>query len=448
MNASAIDKLSPQSGVAAARQDPYAGRAARQWWLAIALTLVANLAAVDRTILSLLFDPVRKDLGFSDTQMTLIYGMAFAAANVLFTLPAGFMADRVSRRGLIAIGVAVWSIMTSVCGTVHGFLQLFLARSGVGFAEGVMHPCSWSMLRSALPLERRGRGFAVYGMALMVGSALAFLLGGQLIRAMTETGITELPFIGPVKPWRLVMLALGFFGLPFMLLLLTVREPVRDTTAREQGTLSETLAYVRSQWKIYLPLVAFSATVSMQANAYAAFSAALPARLWGLSVQRIGFLLGISMLIAAPIGLWIVGLMMDRMTKLRGRRGPAIVGIVASFLIFITSTVAPLASTPTLYFTLMACVFLVGGTGFAIAGNILALITPARNMGKTAALQLFIYGLVGMGVGPAVTGAVSDTFFHTANGIAPALSLCCGVFTLTSFLCMCVLVRTIEPARK
>lgn len=447
MNASTIEKVSPPSA-AAAPADPYTGRAARQWWLVIALTTVANLAAVDRTILSLLFDPVRKDLGFSDTEMTLIFGMAFAAANVLFTLPAGFLADRISRRGLIAVGVLVWSIMTSVCGTVHGFLQLFLARAGVGFAEGVMHPCSWSMLRSALPAERRGRGYAVYGMALMVGSAISFLLGGQLIRTMAESGITELPLIGPVQPWRLVMLVLGLVGLPFMLLLLTVREPARDSLRGEQGTLAETLAHVRQNWKVYLPLVMFSATVSMQANAYGAFSAALPARLWGVSVQRIGFLLGITMLIAAPLGLWIVGVMMDRMTKKHGKRGATKVGMVAALLIFITSTIAPLAPTPTLYFTLITGIFFIGGTGFAIAGNVLALVTPARNMGKTAALQLFVYGLVGMGVGPAVTGAVSDTFFNTPTGIAPALSLCCGVFTLISFICMCVLSRTIDPPKK
>ncbi|MGC3980381.1 MAG: MFS transporter [Steroidobacteraceae bacterium] len=423
--------------------DPYKERTGRQWWLVVALTFAAIMAVIDRTILSLLFDPVKQDMGFTDTQMAMVFGFAFAIANVLFTLPAGFLADRISRRGLIATGAVVWSIMTSTCGIAANFWQLLLARAGVGFAEGVIHPCSFSMLRTALPSERRGRGFAVYGMSLMVGSALGFIVGGVLIKIMSNSGITELPLIGEVKPWRLVMLTLGVVGLPFALLMATIWEPARQRGGEQQGSIAEALGHMKKNWKVYVPLLIYSATLSMQSNAYGAFVASIPLRRWDIPVSQVGATLGLMMLFAAPIGLWVTGIMMDKLTKTSGRRGPALVGVVTIFLVFLSSAAAPIAPTPFWFYVLACGVFLVGGTGFAITGNLISMVTPSRNMGKTSAVQLFVYGIVGMGSGPAIVGAVSDNFFPGKGGIGPAMSVCCGVFTLVSFLAMCILFFTI-----
>lgn len=424
--------------------DPYRDRAGRQWWLVVALTLAAIMAVIDRTILSLLFDPVKQDMGFTDTQMAMVFGFAFAIANVLFTLPAGFLADRISRRGMIATGAVVWSVMTSTCGLAMNFWQLLLARAGVGFAEGVIHPCSFSMLRAALPSERRGRGFAVYGMALMVGSALGFIVGGVLIHIMSGSGITELPLIGPVKPWRLVMLALGVIGLPFALLMLLVWEPARSSKPGDSlGTVAETLGHMLRNWKVYVPLMIYSATLSMQSNAYGAFIATIPLRRWEVPVSQVGSILGLMMLFAAPIGLWITGLMMDKLAGKWGLRGPVAVGVVTIFLVLLSSASAPIAPSPFWFYVLACGVFLVGGTGFAITGNLLSMITPTRNMGKTSAIQLFVYGIIGMGSGPAIVGMVSDNFFSGKDSTASALSLCSGVFTFVSLLAMCVLWFTI-----
>lgn len=438
-----VDETLAAATIATASADPYRERAGRQWWLVIALTFAAIMAVIDRTILSLLFDPVKQDMGFTDTQMAMVFGFAFAIANVLFTLPAGFLADRISRRGLIATGAVVWSVMTSTCGIAANFWQLLFARAGVGFAEGVIHPCSFSMLRAALPTERRGRGFAVYGMSLMVGSALGFIVGGLLIQIMSSSGITELPIIGPVKPWRLVMLALGVIGLPFSLLMLTIWEPARHGRRDSEGAVAETLSHMAKNWKVYVPLMIYSATLSMQSNAYGAFIVSIPLRRWDVPVAQVGSILGLMMLFAAPVGLWVTGLMMDKLTKKSGRRGPVIVGVVTIFLVFLSASSAPIAPTPFWFYVLACAVFLVGGTGFAITGNLLSMVTPARNMGKTSAVQLFVYGIIGMGSGPAIVGAVSDNFFPGKGGIGPAMSICCAAFTLVSFLAMCTLLFTI-----
>jgi MFS family permease len=427
--------------------DPYRGRAGRQWWLVVALTLAAIMAVVDRTILSLLFDPVKQDLGFTDTQMALVFGFAFAIANVLFTLPAGYLADRVSRRGLIAAGAVVWSMMTFACGLAANFWQLLFTRAGVGFAEGVVHPCSFSMLRSALSPERRGRGFAVYGMALLVGSALGFTVGGLLIGLMVRSGITELPIIGAVKPWRLVLMALGVIGLPFALLMLTVREPGRGDSAQLQGTMREALQHMARNWKVYVPLMVFCATLSMQANAYGAFVAAVPMRRWDLPVAQVGHTLGLLMLIAAPTGMWVTGMLMDRAARSSGASGLCWIGICAVTMVLITSTLAPMAPTPAVFFAFLAVMFAVGGSYFAVTGNLLSIITPERNMGKTTAVVMFVYGIVGMGSGPAIVGAVSDRFFPGKGGVAYALGISSGVFTLVSLAAAFVLLFAVRGIR-
>ena len=133
--------------------DAYAASAPRQWWLVCVLVVMGLLAIIDKTVLSLLFDSIREDLRLSDTQMSVIYGLSFALANVAFTLPAGWLADRWSRRGLLASGAIVWSLMTGVFGLGRSFTQLFVTRAAVGFSEAVLYPSCLSMLRAAL-LER------------------------------------------------------------------------------------------------------------------------------------------------------------------------------------------------------------------------------------------------------------------------------------------------------
>lgn len=168
----ASDTLAQVSSPAAAQADAahalpashaswYSASAHHQWRLVIVLLVMSSLGAIDRQVITLLVNPIRETLRITDVQISLIVGAAFALSNTLFTLPAGFLADRISRRGLIACGALIWSLFTVACGTAGTFTRMFLYRIGVGFGESVIQPCALSMLRAALSPERRGRGFAV-----------------------------------------------------------------------------------------------------------------------------------------------------------------------------------------------------------------------------------------------------------------------------------------------
>ena len=146
-------------------------------WMVVAILMVAYVFSfVDRQILNLLVGPIRRDLGISDTEMSLLMGFSFAIFYTILGIPLGRLADSRSRRGLIAAGVVVWSVMTALCGLARTYWQLFLFRVGVGVGEATLSPAAYSMIADYFPPERRATAMSVYAMGIYLGSGIAFLL--------------------------------------------------------------------------------------------------------------------------------------------------------------------------------------------------------------------------------------------------------------------------------
>ncbi len=155
------------------------GRSAHYAWYALGVLTLAYIAAfVDRQLLSLLVDPIRRDLAISDTQFSFLGGFAFALFYSTTGLLFGRLADRVHRGRLIAIGVFIWSIMTAACGLTHTFSQLFLARMGVGIGEATLDPAGYSLIADHFPPQALGRAVSVFVVASSIGSGLALAIGG------------------------------------------------------------------------------------------------------------------------------------------------------------------------------------------------------------------------------------------------------------------------------
>jgi MFS family permease len=180
-----------------------------------------------------------------------------------------------------------------------------------------------------------------------------------------------------------------------------------------------------------------------------AFIASIPQRRWQVPAASVGVTLGLLQLVFCIAGLWTMGWLIDRLTARHGVQGTVKVGIACMLLGLLFSAAAPIAPSLGWYYACMAGDFLVGGSAFPIAGAIIAAITPVANMGKTSAVQLAIYGVLGMGIGPALVGIVSDQLFPGPTGIAPALSLSNAVFTglsvVFAVLLLSALRKTAEP---
>src|SRR5688572_22703355 len=168
---------------------------------------------IDRQILAILLEPIKADLGVTDTAMGFLTGIAFALFYTVAGIPIARLADRSVRRTVIAVGLAVWSGMTVLSGLARSFTQLALARIGVGIGEAACTPPAHSLLADYFPPERRGTALAVYGMGIHVGILFGFLVGG---------------WMNELFGWRQALFVVGAPGLILAIVVrLTVREPVR-----------------------------------------------------------------------------------------------------------------------------------------------------------------------------------------------------------------------------
>ena len=218
-----------QSIEAAAGSDSSAYPSAFAAWYSVAvLMLIYIFSFIDRTTISLIVEPMKRDLHISDTQMGLLQGSAFALLYTFLGLPIARLSDRHSRRAIIAGGVFIWSIMATLCGLARTALQLFVARIGVGVGEAALSPAAYSIITDSFPRSKLGSAFSVYNIGITIGAGVAFLVGGIVVAAVSHAGATyTLPLLGDVRAWQMVFIVTGAPGIVLPLLLLTFREPAR-----------------------------------------------------------------------------------------------------------------------------------------------------------------------------------------------------------------------------
>ena len=203
------------------------------WFVVLVLTIAYTCSFIDRQILTLLIEPIRRDLHITDTQVSLLGGLAFSILYTTLGIPIARLADQTHRRNLMAAGLAFWSIMTATCGLARSFWGLFAARIGVGVGEAALSPAAFSLLADYFPPQRLARAISVYSMGLYFGAGLALMIGGSVVKAVSSAPVHELPIIGEVFPWQMTFFAVGLLGLPALLLMFTIREPVRRGVAQK-----------------------------------------------------------------------------------------------------------------------------------------------------------------------------------------------------------------------
>jgi MFS family permease len=411
-----------QSHASAALPGQRPASLAAAWWTVAVLTVIYTSSFIDRSILGLLVAPIRRDLGISDTGMSLLQGFSFAVFYTFLGLPAGRLADRGSRRGLIAWGAALWSAATAVCGLTTTFWQLFLARVGVGVGEATLTPSAHSLMADLFPPEKRGRAFSVYHMGVSMGQGTALVVGGLVIRAVSDVEQIEIPVLGLMRTWQVVFLVVGLPGLILALLALTMREPVRPTARADLPSVREALAYLRLHKRA---LGLWLTGVSLYAVTLFGFPAWMPSvltRKFGMSPGDIGPIYGAIVLIFGPCGMLIAGSLCDWLLA-RGDKdaywkvvtGVGVLAIPAAVL-------APLMPTKELTLAVVAFEALVmnGFTGVSSAG--LAAAVPARLRGQITALNFFFAALMGFGFGPTFIAMFTDFVYQNDAAVGYSLA--------------------------
>jgi MFS family permease len=393
--------------------------------VAVLLTAQA-FSFLDRMIMGLLVGPIRESFQISDTQYSLLAGLAFSLFYAIMGLPLARIADRGSRRNLIVAGIAVWSFMTAACGLAKGYWSLFVARVGVGIGEATLGPAAYSMIADYFPKSILGRALSVYMIGVTLGSGFAYMLGGAVVGYVEDMGTIMVPVVGEIEGWQLTFFVVGIPGLLVSLLMLTtVREPARTGIVTPEAVpVSEVADYLWQRRQAYGGHILGISIFIMVVYALNLWGPTYFIRTFGYTRPEAGWVFGLVMIGAGTAGLLLAGTLSDRLVSK---------GIHDAYVkIILFSMVAMIPSAAALAFLesdLLAIVFMSLAVFFSafqggVAGGTLQLMTPNRMRGQVMAVYGLSSNLIGLGLGPTVIAMTTDYVFGYDEAIGKSIALC------------------------
>jgi predicted MFS family arabinose efflux permease len=383
--------------------------AARRVTLGILIAVFAT-NFMDRQIIAILAEPIKRDLILSDTEIGLLYGLAFAALYTTAGIPIARFADRADRASIINWSLVLFSVMTTTCGLAMGYWQLLVARIGVAIGEGGTNPPSHSMISDLYPVERRSTAMAMFSLGPHIGMLLGFLISG---------------WIAQLWGWRLAFAVMGLTGL--LLASLSFRflqEPKRNRiNSSDAQPFSEVLQLLISRPSLR-HLFAGAAVFSIAAYAIIGWLPSFLIRSHGLSTATTGTVLAFVLGLVGGFGTFLGGSLADKL----GARNPSwrlrTVAIALGLVSPLWATLFLTSDSITTLVLLMPAGGLLGfylGPSFAMVQT---LVDPAMRA-TAAALVLLVINLIGLGVGPVAVGALSDALmpYREANSLQAALMI-------------------------
>lgn len=404
-------------------------------WYTVLLCMVAYIFSfVDRQITALLIEPIRADLRISDTQFSLIHGLAFAFFYAFMGIPIARLADTRSRPLIIAVGVFLWSIATAACGMTKNFWQLFAARMTVGCGEAALSPTAYSIIADSFPRSRLGLALGVYSTGSFIGAGLAFLIGGTVIELVTRIGALELPVLGTVKPWQMTFFIVGLPGILIAAIFyLTVRDPERKgVTARvsQDGQLTyrpysigEVAGYISSHRRTFIAHYLGFSCLALSLFALLTWAPAFLFRNYGLSAREAGVYLGLLVLVSNPAGVLTSGWLADYFTR-RGIADAAMrAGMIGGLGVVVPG--AAFSSMPGLSSTLMMLAVAMYFASFPLATSAAALQLMAPNQMRAQVTALFFLSMTIIGItgGATLVALCTDYLFGQERWVGYSMSL-------------------------
>jgi len=411
----AVHTLPPD--VPAARAPVQDFSPAYRTYVLVALAVVGFMCSVDKVVISMFMEPIKKEFLLSDTELGLLNGLAFSLLGGLVSIPLARMADRGNRKWIIFLSFAAWTLMTGASGLASSFLVLLAARIGVGVGEAGCVPASHSMLGDYYPRQLRGRAYAVHFSGVYLGMLGGMLGGGILVQTVG---------------WRMGFIWLGIGGMVLALIFqFTVREPLRvDQPAPElQG---KSLWSQLGDLHCFFMLVLAFAFVGL-AGSVAAWLPSYFERAFALSPTVIGLGLGLCIGLAAGVGALVGGQVSVRLAR-RSRHAGARYSALVSWGVLVPLVASFHLPHPMVAMALLFIAFLVAGTlAGPVFGTVQDLVAPHAR--ATAVAIIGVAGvIIGQGMGPMLVGALSDvlrTGEGSVSGLRTAMTLigCINVMT-------------------
>jgi MFS family permease len=396
-------------------------RPLRAWGILVILMTLQVLSLLDRNILSLMIIEVRKDLGLTDFQVSLLQGLAFSAFYCTFGLFIGALVDRYPARRIIYISVTVWSLAATAAGFVRTFWGMMFARMLTGAGEGGVTPASQVMIATLFPKNRVSLPMSLFSVCGAIGIGLSYAGGGLLLDALTAR---SLPALGALAPWRQVLIVTAVPGLllAFLSLFVPNNRPAHAASGAPQ-TWREFIRFFIAERNLYGRLICGYALLTVVTYAISSWAPTYGRRVLRLSASEVGTEIGMIMTVLSVFSGGLYGYVVDRQSS----RGTAdfvlratVFGIVVA--IPVTALGFVLDQHPAFTAALIAAqVAMMSALGPAVAA--LLIVTPVEMRGRMAALKLVAINLVGFAAGPMIVGAFTDFLFADPQKVGLSIAL-------------------------
>lgn len=371
------------------------------------LTLTYFFSFMDRQILAILLEPIKRDLVLTDTQLGLLSGLVFALFYATLGVPIARLADRTNRRNIIAASLAIWSAMTALCGVAQNFTQLLLFRIGVGVGEAGSGPPSQSIIADLYPPEKRASAMAIYSLGVLLGGGLGIMIGGNVAHAYG---------------WRAAMMVVGIPGVVLALIVRFVMVEPRRGLSDVARVAEETDEPLPGMWHGFLQMLHNGAAVylvcgimltSLVGYALTGWGPSYMQRSLGMSMLDVANYIALPAALTSAVSALVGGAIADRMAKRHGlHTQPWVIAVMKTIAFpfavgfyFIDSV--PLALTSYFVASLFAGAYI--GPTYALIQHL----APLRLRAMWAALALLFTNLVGLGLGPLAVGRISDMLAPT-----------------------------------
>ncbi|WP_179045754.1 MFS transporter [Sphingobium lactosutens] len=410
----------------------------RTSWRAVAvLTALYWFGTLDRQVAALLLPLIKADLQLTDSQVSLIPGLAFGLAFMVMSLPIGWLVDRVSRRAILFAGVLMWSLAAMGSGVSRTFGQLLGARAVVGGAEATINPSAYSLMSDFFPPAKLTLPMSIFTLGGNLGSGTSFMLGGAVIALVSSAGGVTLPVVGTLAGWQAAFVITGLPGLILAFLVWTFPEAPRQkpaTPVADNATFGELGQQFRRHPGFYLMHNLAFAMIMGFAVGLQSWNSAFLTRHYGMPLAQIGFWLGLTQVLSSLMGLWFHGWAVDRLFG-RGRHDAHLIYFGAMCLLacpfgvaayLVDNAVGTIICYNIAYFLVMA---------FASIGPAaLQIATPGRLRGKATAVYMIVLSLLGTILGPIVIAAFTDGLFQDEAMLGHSMALFAGITTLLGAL--------------
>jgi len=369
---------------------------ARNYALAI-LVVVYTLNFIDRQILAILLPAIKAEFTVDDWVLGFLVGPAFALFYATLGVPIALLADRFNRRNLIAVAIAIWSVMTALSGVASNITQLALARVGVGVGEAGCSPPAHSMISDYYPPAQRSTAMGIYTVGISIGIMIAYLAGGWVVQN-----------IG----WRQAFFIVGVPGVLLALVVrFTVKEPPRGMSENKIDTGEKPgifeVAHFLLRRNSFIHLAVGSGLASFGGYASISFFPSFLVRSHGMSLSAVGVYLGLLYGIGGALGFAGGGYIADKLgrdDKKRALWGVAVATMIAWVLIFPVYLLDNVTWVLVLFFLPIVFSNFYLATTFAQVQGMVGL----RMRAVASAFILLILNIIGLGFGPLVAGWLSD----------------------------------------